>query len=1037
MLAAASVFASFADTVRESTITGEACARPEPGATITVPWFDGATISVTLGERTVSSCGIVTFSGRTAAAAYGNATVTMTANGFIVNTVDAATGNAIAVRRAGDVWHLRESTRRVSHAKCGNTTSSSSRHAARSVVSGGATVDGAGFLKRGEIVTNVIDVLVALDKSAANWVRGKSDFAGMDNAVEYFAATALAQCNNTYANTDLNNFFTFNLAGVIEVDYDCSQLRDDYGDVNSEQILVTLGEPNDSQALKSPAELKTVAASVRTKRDECAADVVSFLVACGSDSPSGTVGIGYSLDNDTIRNAEYMSDVAYNVCLIETVADSNTMAHEIGHNLGAGHAEMKEKDNSGPQLYSYSTGYYFNVTNAEGNVFMHAASVMAYDSDGYDDDYEYRERWGEAPDYADDTYNWNYGLFTETYFFSSSKHTFKYVDEDGKSVDSGILLGDATHDNTRILSETYPLAANYRVRPISFDQDGAYFELVCNTQADPIALTIASNVVDGITISLSGLPAGLKFDASTWLITGTPTKAGEYSVKATIKYASGTQTITRGFAIAVKNYELTVVAGEGGTVKGGGEYAANKTVKLIAKANSGYVFAGWYTDAAMTEPAVGTVDYRTATFPIVTGNGNRVFYARFVPTAADALSLDFYEEYVTDKDGSFPLDLAIESLSLPKLKLKGLPTGLKFDSKTNTITGNATKPGVYTVTVSATNSSVKNAVTASFRLTVPNLQSAALPMLNPDTDAYSLSTGVAVDSSFLDLTLAGGYTISAVSGLPTGVKCNKTTGTFTGVPTKAGTYTVTVTAKSGKTTATATVTVTVSALPTWVAGTFQGLVSDEAGEGVGIADLTITAAGRISGKLQLAGTKWTLSAKSFASADEDCCTAVCQVKNGKNVKTLTFTLNADGITGNTNDGLSLAALRNVWKDKSALADLKSTYQKVLADYRLENPSARLLTATVLDGITYLGDEPTPITLTLANSGTIKATAKYITGYDAKGKATTYSASATATLLDASFTDKAITGEVVLYFAPKKGKFPGFVQCFPVTFGSAQ
>ena len=167
-----------------------------------------------------------------------------------------------------------------------------------------------------------------------------------------------------------------------------------------------------------------------------------------------------------------------------------------------------------------------------------------------------------------------------------------------------------------------------------------------------------------------------------------------------------------------------------GTVSGGGVIAAGKKATLKATANKGFVFAGWYDGAG--NPLSGDVDYRTATYPYVSTGEPAAITARFVTTDEDAASLKVVvPDDSTEADGSYELDLVncVESLTVPKLAVTGLPAGLKYDAKTMSISGKATKPGVYTVKVAATNASVKKATdgtTGTFELTVPNFRFSVL-----------------------------------------------------------------------------------------------------------------------------------------------------------------------------------------------------------------------------------------------------------------------------------------------------------------------
>jgi len=52
-------------------------------------------------------------------------------------------------------------------------------------------------------------------------------------------------------------------------------------------------------------------------------------------------------------------------------------------------------------------------------------------------------------------------------------------------------------------------------------------------------------------------------------------------------------TVTANFQVIVNSYTLTVTAGEGGTVNGGGEYEEGTEVTITATPNEGYEFTGW------------------------------------------------------------------------------------------------------------------------------------------------------------------------------------------------------------------------------------------------------------------------------------------------------------------------------------------------------------------------------------------------------------------------------------------------------------
>ena len=62
-------------------------------------------------------------------------------------------------------------------------------------------------------------------------------------------------------------------------------------------------------------------------------------------------------------------------------------------------------------------------------------------------------------------------------------------------------------------------------------------------------------------------------------------------------------------------------------------------------------------------------------------------------------------------------------------------------------------------------------------------------------------------------------------------------------------------------------TIVVKPLPLWAQGTFNGVAVTDEGE-MGSATLTVSAVGKVSGKIALLGTNWTISASSY-SEDSD------------------------------------------------------------------------------------------------------------------------------------------------------------------------
>ncbi len=427
---------------------------------------------------------------------------------------------------------------------------------------------------------------------------------------------------------------------------------------------------------------------------------------------------------------------------------------------------------------------------------------------------------------------------------------------------------------------------------------------------------------------------------------------------------------------------------------------------LPVPTKDGQLFIGWFT----SEDDGERIEIDAAITDDVT------YYAHWIPKSTILIGVD--ESYMAEADGSFALALGdiVFSGSTLKITLKGLPSGLKFDAKTMTISGKATKPGTYKVTVSATNATVKKPVTAEFEIVVPNLASKKLPGLKPETGAYGVvMCGVAFDPGLVDCTPENGWTVK-VAGLPAGLKFtakdimkkgSKTeveipANTIYGVATKAGTFTVTFTATRGKERQTATITLNVEALPTWATGTFAGSVKCkmenvklEEAETFGFATMTIAANGKISGKIALEGTNWTFSAASYAAVrragviapyqngGEECFIVEAEAKAGKATMPVVLEVAAcDG--GGTGGALGDRALpnavvegtfgegevkmwRNMWKDKATASEAKATIAGFEGVY----------TVSIADGAAMCGSGY--LSLTVGKNGDVKASGKLADG----------------------------------------------------------
>ncbi|QUR94809.1 Ig-like domain-containing protein [Macrococcoides canis] len=285
---------------------------------------------------------------------------------------------------------------------------------------------------------------------------------------------------------------------------------------------------------------------------------------------------------------------------------------------------------------------------------------------------------------------------------------------------------------------------------------------------------------------VTGLPAGVTFDSATGIISGTPANPGVYNVVVKATDSEGNSS-TETFTITVLDKTAPVIRQKANRILPEDQPVPPLYV-VVDDPSAQLEFIGFPEGLSYdpdTKMIIGT--------PTTPGIYNMTIRAT---DAAGNVSEMFFQFIITDKtapiiqpigDVHLAEDIALQAIPVKTddadatITVSGLPDGVIYNEQEQTITGVPTTPGVYTLTVTATDS-VGNQSTETFVITVDDTTA---PVILQKTDKFVPEDQpiptyyITVDDPKANIT---------VSRLPEGLKYNADSKTITGTPITPGVY---------------------------------------------------------------------------------------------------------------------------------------------------------------------------------------------------------------------------------------------------------
>lgn len=365
----------------------------------------------------------------------------------------------------------------------------------------------------------------------------------------------------------------------------------------------------------------------------------------------------------------------------------------------------------------------------------------------------------------------------------------------------------ATDLNNNASESKFDLVVTDTTPPIIAEINDQVVEL--GAALKDVISTYTDNVQGTHKVSVEGLPEGVTYNSETNTISGTPKTVGSFTITVKVTDTSGNVSIPEVFTVTIKDTTPPQVNDiENQSVELGHPIKAI-TVNTVDNSTGphtitveglpkGVTFDSKSNQITGTSTEVGTFNVTAkATDPSGNQSASKVFKLVVTDTTKPTIeailnqskelgtAIDTISPQVTD-NGSGP----------NKIEVEGLPDGVTYDAKSNTISGTPKSVGNYAIKVKVTDPSGNSSI-AEFKVNVENVKPPVVKDLTPptieDIKGQKVQLGEAINKVTPSVKDDSQVTIS-VEGLPSGVTFEKDQNAITGKPTQAGKYEVKVSA---------------------------------------------------------------------------------------------------------------------------------------------------------------------------------------------------------------------------------------------------